>query len=175
VALEINYRAQGSTWLLGEIELAAGTSPTMLRDILERHGHATNGPCDLTAAPATQLIIRHSGPPGRITQVPPSGIYRLEDHRLRWHTSGYGLLECGPGDCAVLNLPAPDAVVYPRAILARLVTPQPVTTAAGTTLTEHGHRLVRAVHALLAIDPLPADEIQHGQPTEPRDPQANGD
>lgn len=170
VALEINYRAQGSTWLLGEVELAAGTSPTMLRDILERHGHATNGPCDLTAAPATQLIIRHSGRPGRIRHVPRGGIYRLDGHQLRWRTSGYGLLECGPDDCAVLNLPAADALVYSRAILARLVTPQPVTTATGTTLTEHGQRLVGALHQLLAIEPLSDDELDalrrlNGEPT----------
>ena len=162
VALEINYRAQGSSWLLGEIELASGTSPTMLRDILERHGHTTSGPCDLTAAHATQLIIRHSGPTGRIIDVPPSGNYRLEGRRLRWRTNGYGLLECGPDDCAVLNLPPAGTVVQPRAILARLVTPQPVTTAAGTALTEHGHRLVRALHSLLLIEPLPGGVIQPG-------------
>jgi hypothetical protein len=151
LALEINYRTQGSSWLLGEIELAAGTTPTMLRDVLERHGYTTGGQPDLTSAHATALTIRHSGPSGQVVRAPHTGIYRLEHDQLRWLTNGCGLLECGPHDCALINLPSPGALIQPRAILARLVTPHPVTAAAGTTLTRHGDRIVRALHALFTI------------------------
>jgi hypothetical protein len=151
-ALEINCRIQGSTWLLGEAELCAGELPTMVRHVLERHGFATTGKPDLDAAGGIQLIIRHTGAPRRLLRAPQGGVYRLEGNRLSWHAEGCGLLECGPEDCVLVNVPRPGTLMYPGSVLARLVTRTSVTSLDGKAVNEYGRRVTDALHALYSFD-----------------------
>jgi hypothetical protein len=130
----------------------------MVRHVLARHGHTTPNPPsirELGAAFGAQLTIRHTGPPARILTAPHAGVHHLQNDQLTWRTTGHGLLECGPGECAIVNLPRPGTLVHPGAILARLVTPESLTTPQGTTLTHHGHRLVQALRPRYCFDTAP--------------------
>jgi hypothetical protein len=152
-ALELNRRMQGSTWLLGELELDGGTLPTMLRHVLERHGISTTGDADLSPADGGQLIIRHTGRPARLLRSPRSGVHRLRGARLCWRRPGRGLLECGPQDCALINVPQPGTLLYPGAILARLITRTALTNNNGGALTGYGRRILDSLRRLYVTEP----------------------
>ncbi|MFE4517097.1 ATP-grasp domain-containing protein [Kitasatospora sp. NPDC056783] len=154
VLLELNCRMQGSTWLLGEVESAEGALPSALRHMLELYGHVTGGEGRTDAAGAAQLVVRHSGPTARVAGAPGGGLHRLKDGRLRHCGAGFGLLECGPDDCVLLQLPSPGMVVRPGVPLARIVARRSLTTPDGTALTEGGRRLVRALRAGFTLEAL---------------------
>jgi hypothetical protein len=151
-ALELNRRMQGSSWLLGELELDTGALPTMLRHVLERRGINTTGKADLSPADGGQLIIRHTGRPARLLRAPQSGVHRLSGGRLCWRRPGCGLLECGPRDCALVNVPQPGTLLYPGAILARLVTRTALAKPDGATLTDYGHQVLNGLSALYSLE-----------------------
>jgi hypothetical protein len=152
-ALELNRRMQGSTWLLGELELDAGALPTMLRHVLERQGISTTSDVDLSPRAGGQLIIRHTGVPARLLRAPQSGVHWLRGGQLCWRRPGWGLLECGPRDCAVVNVPQPGTLLYPGAILARLVTRTALTKTNGSALTTYGQRILDNLHPLYSLEP----------------------
>ncbi|MGW7585306.1 ATP-grasp domain-containing protein [Kitasatospora sp. NPDC054768] len=152
--LELNCRMQGSTWLLGELELAEHALPSALRHVLELYGHATGGEPRTDAAGAVQLVVRHTGTPVRVAAAPGGGLHRLKDGRLRYCGAGFGLLECGPDDCVLLQLPSPGTVLLPGVPLARVVARHPLTTPDGTALTAPGRRLVDALRAGFVLEPL---------------------
>ncbi|MFD4657825.1 ATP-grasp domain-containing protein [Kitasatospora sp. NPDC058444] len=158
--LELNCRMQGSTWLLGELELAEEALPSALRHVLELYGHATGGEPRTDAAGAVQLVVRHTGAAVRVAAAPGGGLHRLKDGRLRYCGAGFGLLECGPDDCVLLQLPSPGTVLLPGVPLARVVARHALTTPDGTALTAHGRRLVEALRAGFVLTPLeePAQE-----------------
>ncbi|WP_058041972.1 ATP-grasp domain-containing protein [Streptomyces roseifaciens] len=148
-ALEINCRLQGSTWLLGELELADGTVPTMLRHFLAQHGQDVHATPDCRPAEAAHLVIRHTGPAIEVSTVPAGGIYRLDgNENLTRRHDGPGLLECGPDDCLVACMPRPGTVLQPGSVLAWLAASRSLTTADGKTLTPYGLQLVDAVRRL---------------------------
>lgn len=151
--LEINCRVQGSSWLLGEVELAAGELPTVVRHVLESQGHATLGKPGLEPADGVQLTVRHTGAPARLTRRPAGGRYRLDQDRLRRQGDGYGLLECGADECVLVNVPPSGTVVHPGAILGRLVTHRSLTGPDGSTPTPYGRRVLAALPALHTFEP----------------------
>ncbi|WP_416874561.1 ATP-grasp domain-containing protein [Kitasatospora sp. SC0581] len=152
--LELNCRMQGSTWLLGELELAERALPSALRHVLELYGHATGGEPRTDAAGAVQLVVRHTGAPVRVAAAPAGGLHRLKDGRLRYCGAGFGLLECGPDDCVLLQLPSPGMVLHPGVPLARIVARHPLTTPDGTALTAPGRKLLDALRAGFVLEPL---------------------
>ncbi|WKU43001.1 ATP-grasp domain-containing protein [Streptomyces sp. VNUA116] len=155
LVLEVNCRMQSSTWLLGELELAAGLLPTQLRHVLEQHGHGTAGEYLPEAAGAVQLMLRHSGPPARVNGVPRSGRYAISgpgDFVRRGE--GYGLLECGADEIVLLHLPRPATVLASGAALARLISRRPLTTPDGRALTARGRQAVSAATSLFALEPV---------------------
>lgn len=152
--LELNCRMQGSTWLLGELELAEHALPSALRHVLELYGHATGGEPRTEAAGAVQLVVRHTGGPVRVTGAPGGGLHRFKDGRLQYCGAGFGLLECGPDDCVLLQLPSPGTVLHPGVPLGRIVTRYSLTTPDGTALTEHGRQLVEALRAGFTLEAL---------------------
>jgi hypothetical protein len=151
-ALEMNCRMQGSSWLLGEIELAAAGLPATVCHVLQRHGLATTGPPELDGAEGTQLIVRHTGAPEWVHTAPSGGIYRLSGDRLVRRADGFGLLECGHEDCVVLNVPRPATVLHPGGILARIVSRMSLTTPDGKTLNDYGSRVLEALHSLYSFE-----------------------
>ncbi|MER7753155.1 ATP-grasp domain-containing protein [Kitasatospora sp. NPDC097643] len=151
--LELNCRMQGSTWLLGELELAEDALPGALRHVLERHGHTTRAEPRLDPSDASQLVIRHTGGAVRVTAAPVGGLHRLKDDELHHCGPGHGLLECGPDDCVLLQLPSVGTVLQPDVPLARLVARYSLTTPDGRTLTPRGRQLVDAVRACFAFTP----------------------
>jgi hypothetical protein len=153
-ALEINCRMQGSTWLLGELELAGGELPTMARHVLEGQGLRTGPVRDPLSVRAVQLVVRHTGEPARLVDAPAGGVYRLDGGVARRERDGFGLLESGPGRCAVVNVPAPGTAVGPQAILARLVGTEPLTAPDGRSLNEAGRRWVDAIRASFSLVPI---------------------
>jgi ATP-grasp domain len=154
-ALEINCRIQASTWLLGEIELSSARLPTLLRHVLEQHGLATLGKPDLDAAEGVQLTVRHTGMPEWVLRAPKGGVYALKADQLCWQTAGCGLLDCGPEDCVLVNVPRPGTLLQPEGTLARVVTRKALTTPDGMALNQHGHRVVDALHALYSFGATP--------------------
>ncbi|MFG2914882.1 ATP-grasp domain-containing protein [Kitasatospora sp. NPDC048298] len=152
--LELNCRMQGSTWLLGELELAEDALPSALRHVLELYGHATGGEPRTDAAGAVQLVVRHTGGPVRVAGAPGGGLHRLKDGLLQYCGAGFGLLECGPDDCVLLQLPVPGTVLHPGVPLGRIVARYSLTTADGTVLTEQGRRLVEALRAGFTFEPV---------------------
>ncbi|MFG2698571.1 ATP-grasp domain-containing protein [Kitasatospora sp. NPDC048407] len=154
--LEVNSRMQGSTWLLSEIELAQHTLPAALRHALERYGHATGGEPSLDPADGCQLVVRHTGGPVRVAAAPTGGLHRLKDGQLQRCGDGFGLLECGPDDCVLLQLPAAGTVLYTDVPIARLVTRYPLTGPDGSGLTAQGRQLVEALHAGFVLEPARA-------------------
>lgn len=147
-ALEINCRTQGSTWLLGEIESGEGSPSTLLQHVLTRHGQDVRMTSGGEPAEGTQIVIRHTGSPAHLHTVPTGGRYRLEEHGLRRLGDGPGLLECGPQDCLLMDVPRTGTVIHPGRFLARLVTRHPLTDASATALTPYGRRLVDATRRL---------------------------
>ncbi len=153
LALEVNCRMQGSTWLLGEIELAEQTLPTQIRHAVECYGHPSAAKPSLDPRPASQLMIRHIGPPGQVRSAPRGGVYSAGPDTPRWRRIGFGLLECGSDECALVDPPLPGARIGGSAPLARLVSRAPLTTADGKRLSAHGKRLVDAFYGMFAVDP----------------------
>ncbi|MFB7615328.1 ATP-grasp domain-containing protein [Kitasatospora sp. NPDC056181] len=153
LALEINCRMQGSSWLLGETELERGDGrlPTPVRHVLERHGVPTLGKPDPDRADGVQLTVRHTGAPARAVRVPEAGAYVLREGALVRRGDAAGLLECGPGETVLVNLPPAGTLVRPGAVLARLVTRSPLTAPDGRTLTAGGRGLVDALHRLYSF------------------------
>ncbi|WP_189276083.1 ATP-grasp domain-containing protein [Kitasatospora griseola] len=154
--LEVNSRMQGSTWLLGELELAQHALPSALRHVLERHGRTTGGEPSQDPSDGCQLVVRHTGGPVRVAAAPTGGLHRLKDGALRRCGDGFGLLECGPDDCVLLQLPSPGLVLQPGVAIARIVARYSLTAPDGTGLTPHGQRLVEALHAGFALELLTA-------------------
>ncbi|WP_188296025.1 ATP-grasp domain-containing protein [Streptomyces sp. CBMA156] len=154
--LELNCRMQGSTWLLGELELAEHALPSALRHVLEVYGHVTGGEPRTDPAGAVQLVVRHTGGPARVAAAPGAGLHRLKDGRLRYCGAGFGLLECGPDDCVLLQLPSPGTVLHPGVPLARIVARHALTTADGTVLTASGRQLVDALRSGFTLEPVEA-------------------
>ncbi|AJC52961.1 ATP-grasp domain-containing protein [Streptomyces sp. 769] len=153
LVLEINCRMQSSTWLLGELELAAGLLPTQLRHVLEQHGHSTAGPHLPDAGDAVQLTVRHTSPPARVTRAPRSGRYAINGAgEAVWRGESYGLWECGADEIVLIHLPRPATVLAPSASLARLISRRPLTTADGRTLTTRGREALSAVTALFGVE-----------------------
>ncbi len=153
--LELNCRMQGSTWLLGELELAEHALPSALRHMLELYGQVTGGEARTDAAGAVQLVVRHDGAPARVAAAPGGGLHRLKDGQLQYCGAGFGLLECGPDDCVLLQLPSPGMVLHPGVPLARIVARHPLTTPDGTALTAAGQSLVDALRAGFTLEPVP--------------------
>ncbi|HEY1969668.1 MAG TPA: hypothetical protein VGH89_17070 [Pseudonocardia sp.] len=168
-ALELNPRMQGSTWLLGEIELAAGTRPTMVRHVVRPEhlelaipGGSTDGNTDVStdvettwgAAGGSQLIVRHTEAAARLLRAPIGGRHRLADNWLDWTAPGFGLLECTRDECVLINVPRPGAVVHPGGILARVVTRTSMTDPSGQTLNDHGKLLIDALRRRYLFTPL---------------------
>ncbi|WP_344637549.1 ATP-grasp domain-containing protein [Kitasatospora cystarginea] len=151
--LEANCRMQGSTWLLGELELAENALPSSLRHVLERYGLTTRADPGLDPAGGCQLVIRHTGAPARVLAAPTGGVHRLKDGLLHRCGDGFGLLECGTDDCVLLQLPSAGTVLHPGAPLARLVARYSLTTPDGSTLRPHGRQLVDALHAQFTLEP----------------------
>ncbi|MFJ9444478.1 ATP-grasp domain-containing protein [Kitasatospora sp. NPDC101235] len=152
--LELNCRMQGSTWLLGELELAEHALPSALRHVLELYGHATGGEPRTDAAGAVQLVVRHTGGPVRVAAAPGGGLHRLKDGRLQYCGAGFGLLECGPDDCVLLQLPSPGTVLLPGVPLVRIVARHTLTTPDGSALTAPGRQLVDVLRAGFVLEPL---------------------
>ncbi|MDH6128728.1 ATP-grasp domain-containing protein [Kitasatospora sp. GP82] len=153
VVLELNCRVQGSTWLLGELELAERGLPTLLRHFLERRGHPTAAKPAFDPVDAVQLAIRHTGPPARLLSAPRGGVYALDGGRLHRRADGYGLLECGPDECVLLHIPRPGTRLLPGSPTARLLSRRALTAPDGKVLTPHGRRLVEALPALYTLAP----------------------
>ncbi|MEU6231938.1 ATP-grasp domain-containing protein [Kitasatospora sp. NPDC047058] len=153
LALEINCRMQGSSWLLGELELerADGRLPTVLRHVLERHGVPTLGKPDPDPAYGVQLTVRHTGAPAEAVGVPAAGAYVLRDGVLVRRGDAAGLLECGPDETVLVNLPPAGAVLQHGAVLARLVSRRSLTAPDGRTLTAGGRAQVDALHRLYSF------------------------
>ncbi|GAA2814284.1 ATP-grasp domain-containing protein [Kitasatospora sp. CM 4170] len=153
LALEINCRMQGSTWLLGEIELERpdGRLPTQLRHVLERHGVPTLGKPDPDPASGVQLTVRHTGGRARAVGVPRAGAYALHEGALVRRGDAAGLLECGPEETVLVNLPPAGTVLHPGAVLARLVARRSLTAPDGRALTTRGRALVEALHRLYSF------------------------
>ncbi|MFE6050581.1 ATP-grasp domain-containing protein [Kitasatospora sp. NPDC056446] len=159
--LELNCRMQGSTWLLGELELAEHALPAALRHLLERHGHPTGGEPRTDPAGAAQLVVRHTGSPARVRTAPTGGLHRLKDGLLQRCGAGFGLLECGPDDVALLQLPSPGTLLHPGVPLARIVARHPLTTPDGTALTPYARQLVDALRTGFTLEPArPADPAE---------------
>ncbi|MEU2871628.1 hypothetical protein ABZ769_20840 [Streptomyces olivoreticuli] len=155
-ALEVNCRALGSTWLLGEIELAADRLPTLIRHFAERHGHSTLGKTGQEPTGGVQLAVRHSGPAQRLLSAPAGGVYALEDGRLVFRRAGVGLLECRTDECVLAGLPRAGAVLHPKGMLGRLVTRRPLSTPDGRSLNTHGRSLVDALRGLCTFGEVAA-------------------
>ncbi|MGF1426673.1 ATP-grasp domain-containing protein [Kitasatospora sp. LaBMicrA B282] len=153
VLLELNCRMQGSSWLLGELELAEQVVPSALRHVLERYGHTTRAEPRLDPVGGCQLVLRHTGPTARVAAAPTGGLHRLKDGGLHRCGAGFGLLECGPDDCVLQQLPAAGTVVHSGAPLARLVTRHALTSADGATLNSQGRLLTDALRAAFAFEP----------------------
>ncbi|MFI6845885.1 hypothetical protein OG535_17005 [Kitasatospora sp. NBC_00085] len=136
LALEINCRMQGSSWLLGETELERGDGrlPTPVRHVLERRGVPALGKPDPDRAEGVQLTVRHAGAPARAVRVPETGAYALREGALVRRGDVAGLLECGPEETVLVNLPPAGTLLHPDAVLARLVTRRPLTAPDGRTL-----------------------------------------
>ncbi|OXY97702.1 ATP-grasp domain-containing protein [Streptomyces diastatochromogenes] len=152
VALEVNCRVLGSTWLLGEIELRDGQVPTLVRHVAERHGHQTLGKPGQDPADGVQLTVRHTAAEAcYVPSAPAPGVYVLQDDQLVFRRPGYGLLECGPDECVLVNLAREGTVLHPRGILGRLVARRPLSAPDGRSLNADGRRLVQALRRLYSF------------------------
>lgn len=149
-ALEVNPRLQGSSWLLGELEMAAGRAPLMVDHFLELLDVPTARPAASAARQAKGgvLIVRWSGTsPVSIRDRPRPGIHAIgPDGTLEYRRPGIGLLECGEGDFVITGLPpAANARVEPGAPLARVASWERLGGSDGRSLTAFGSRMVGAV------------------------------
>ncbi|MFJ2580826.1 ATP-grasp domain-containing protein [Kitasatospora aureofaciens] len=155
VVLEMNCRVQGSTWLLGEVELERAGLPAMLRHVLERRGLGTFSKPDFDPVDAAQLVVRHTAAPARLSAAPRSGRYHWEAGAVRRCGDGYGLLECGPDDSVLVGLARPGTVLQPGAPLGRVVSRRALATPDGRQLTDHGRLMVDTLNAMYTFEEAP--------------------
>ncbi|MBP2322641.1 glutathione synthase/RimK-type ligase-like ATP-grasp enzyme [Kibdelosporangium banguiense] len=152
--LEVNGRIQASTWLLGEIELETGVVPTLVRHVLEAYGHRTEQRSGGLAIQGTQLIVRHTGPDGMCLSVRPQpGVYSLRSSRLLWRRDGVGLLDCGPDEVVLADLPGASTVLESGAVLARVVTRRSLTASDGQSLNAEGTAILAALQTSWSLRP----------------------
>lgn len=152
--LEVNPRLQASTWLLGEMELEAGTIPTIVAHFSHLLGVRAYGRREeITADGAAQMILCWQGDHGlRIRPSMGDGVYSLDARdRLRFRRPAEGLLECESADVLVFGLPPPGrtTTVRPGAALARVAMRARLAEGNGRTLTETGTRVATALRAAL--------------------------
>jgi hypothetical protein len=152
--LEVNGRIQASTWLLGEVELENDEVPMLARHVVEAHGDRLKQQLGGQAADGAQLVIRHTGHESmRVAVRPQSGVYCRRGRNLLWRRDGVGLLDCGPGEVVITDLPQSGVVVEPGAVLARLVTRQSLTAPSGQLLTAEGTAVLAAFWASVSLVP----------------------
>ncbi|MDJ0346292.1 MULTISPECIES: ATP-grasp domain-containing protein [unclassified Streptomyces] len=144
--LEINPRVQASTWLLGELEREAGQLPTLCRHVTG----ARLGPSAEHISAGVQLVVRHTGPPHRVSHPPRPGVYSLADDGARYVRAGIGLADCHAGEFTVNDVPRPGTVVLPGAAIGRLAGRATLTTPQGQCLTRSGIALIKAFRSLFA-------------------------
>lgn len=149
VALEVNPRLQGSTWLLAELERAAGRAT-----IGDRHVAASIGAAGPAEPPAADLdgamvVLHHLGdaplPAG--SAVAP-GVHHVDAAgRLEWRRPGLSPADCRTRDELVIGgLAASGTVVEPGAVVARISSPASLLESSGS-LSAAGRRAIAAVLA----------------------------
>lgn len=154
LALEINPRLQGSTWLLAELERRDGRV-----GIGEAHTAAWSTRAEPVASAYSAhglrgsfLVVHHCGAaPMRAQALLRAGVYALEGpaDQLVWRREGLGPGDCaGPAELVVGGLPRAGAAVEPGAVLARISTPAGLL-ADSSSLSPFGARALGAVLARL--------------------------
>jgi ATP-grasp domain-containing protein len=152
--LEVNGRIQASTWLLGEVELENGEVPTLSRHVVEAYDDRLEHRPSGEAADGVQLVVRLTGRESmRVAVRPQPGVYRHRAGNLLWRRGGVGLLDCGPDEVVISDLPGASVALEPGAVLARLVTRQSLTTSNGQALTPEATALLAALHAAVSLIP----------------------
>lgn len=152
--LEVNGRIQASTWLLGELELEAGGVPTLVRHVLEAYRHHTRQRLPGRFSGGVQLVVRYTGPSGMCLSTRlRTGVYALRSGRSLWRRHGVGLLDCGPDEVVIADLPGEGIVLEPGAVLARVVTRRSLTTPDGQSLNAAGSAVLSALHLSLSLRP----------------------
>jgi hypothetical protein len=169
--LEVNPRLQGSTWLLGEAERAAGVEPLLVAHVARAMSAAMLAPSweghdrepDVRSAlTGGQLILRWPGPGVGLTRGELStGIYRFDGRTLVWRRAGRGLTDCGLNEVYLGGLPGiAKSRVEPGAVLARVACWPRLAGVDSGTLSSYGSRLAAGVQNLLipasASDPSAA-------------------
>jgi hypothetical protein len=150
--IEVNTRVQASTWLLGEGELEAGTVPMLCRHFLALTGLQTDGERPPAVAHmGCTLIVRHTGTVPIIAgSALQPGVYDLAAG-LAWRRGGIGLLDCGPGEVVIGDLPRPGSLVEPGGTLARLTARTSVTTDCGRRLSAPAAAVVDEVRRRIGL------------------------
>lgn len=133
LALEINPRLQGSTFVLGEAELRERRFPTIARHLLALLGIDCMAPAPSSATLAgAHLVFRQSTPFDGESAARP-GAYRVGlDGSVLYNGVRPGLLECADDEVLVYGVPPTDvAAIEPGAVVLRLATWRPVATSTG--------------------------------------------
>ena len=149
--LEVNGRLQASTWLLGELEREAGQRPTMTRHVIEALGQRTSSPVPVAFDQGAQLVLRHTGLPGYVVREVPTGVYSLDAAGLEWLRYGVGLLDCGPQEIVIADVPRPGILVQPGAVLGRVISRTSLTNNLGQGLTTAGTHVVEGFYRLADV------------------------
>lgn len=153
--LEINPRLQASSWLLAEVERAAGVIPLGRLHAEYLAGGAVSSRREAAVGPATSgafMVLRQDPPGGRAREHPPPGVYRLDHGLLHYLRRDVGLRCCTAGECYVDGFgPAAGAWHETAATLARLTTHERLIELDGQTLTSAASALLDALCRLLGV------------------------
>jgi hypothetical protein len=152
--LEINPRAQGSTWLLGELEWASGATPLLAR-LLGAEARSGTG---LVGPEGAQLLMRNWRHDARWD------IGALQDGLHSSHAGGlhrlgaaYGLADVRSTEVVLSGVPQAGMLIDRGAIVTRLATRDQIVETDGHTLTLRGLELSLAVNEAAKLKPSRED------------------
>jgi hypothetical protein len=158
--VDVNPRFQGSTWLLTELELEAGYVPMVFRHLLEFAGYA----CPTPVAPSVsgaQVVVHWRGKEAVDVHHDVSfGSRSWTNEDLAPGRPAVGIGDCAASEYLLTSLPPRRTTVHPGAVLGRIATRGPMTSAAGVKLDERAARIVQAVEAGVVPSDL-RKEVSH--------------
>jgi ATP-grasp domain len=146
--IDLNPRFQGSSWVLAELERAAGHRPTGAQHLAAVRGESRPGPAlEAREVEGSLIVMHHTGDsPVRSSGELRAGIYGLDRTGTpTWRRCGLSPAECAADEIVLGGTPGPGVMVDPGGVLARVSSRRSLLESSGRALSELGTSVVAAL------------------------------
>jgi hypothetical protein len=153
--LEVNPRLQGSTWLLGLLEVGSGLVPSVVKHyqaLLNGRGPVSQGGEPPAGSVAQAILHLQSNDARRVSHSLRCGVYSSgSDGALTYVRKASWPLVLSTHEVFLFGLPRTGTVVESGAVLARVACSRRLALADGRALTNGGRAIVGAIHGAFVL------------------------